>query len=854
MSFFVVCAELRNNIMKLFLRLFITFVFMAASSVFAATGDSMQQLYTEGLQAVKSGDAEKAVALLSQVIALNGLEARYYNDRGVAYKRLGDLEKALADYTKAIQLRPGYAHALNNRGLVYLEQGKYDLAIADFSEALKHGELQSRIYTNMGLAKARQGDHQGAIKDFDKAFSYQPMDHRSFLFMAESLEKTGDVEKALRTYQLARNILNDPDALATIQSRINQLEIQKGLRPGDGRDSPQKIQTTATPSSTSHPFQPPERPQPQRREIARAQPFPDAGMKPQKAPQDAAVVIDSCETLDEASRNKAVTKYSGPAREIYRQGQDFMAKSDATKALIRFEDARQLERRNKNAFAVGWCDVEIARVHTRLGDYVRAQRYLQDALRLFEALKADDQVVLTLLELAETSKHLLEKGKASSYYERARDKAAALGYEALAKQIAEAAAGNKISFEEKIVPKATVASKDTPQDYAEVKAKVPAVNGKEIATRPPDAQPAASSRGNSLQPQKPSVSKAPYAPQKPQAVETTVKPEGPRSEHSIAGEETPLIFRSPQKFGSKIAQTSLERGKRAAEGSPSSDRPTPVRKEMFGDTPEKKTDKAGGELPALPAARHKALDHETRLPKMAASTAKMEKPTPKEPSLQEDLMLLRELKKKSDAQQMVPVLERLGRRYFETANFEKSTLAYSAAVDLREKLGMPDGLELLLEARAASRENLGNLSDAMEDLVRSLYLQQKRGAQPDGHLADRLTKLSKALGIDRDAMIHAFQLLWDSRGRNDSKGELQALLTLAGVYDRAGRFSQALAYYDRAAASVTANKAQILEKMGDERLAEQQWSQALETLRNLDYSAYIHIMKQSRILGARTLR
>ncbi|MGC8908896.1 MAG: tetratricopeptide repeat protein [Desulfomonilaceae bacterium] len=840
--------------MKLLRGLFIVFVLLTASSVLAATGDPVQQLYTEGLQAIKSGDAEKAVALLSQVIALNGLEARYYNDRGVAYKRLGDLDKALADYTKAIQLRPGYTHALNNRGLVYLEQGKYDLAIADFSEALKHGELQSRLYTNMGLAKAKQGDYQGAIKDFDKAFTYQPMDHRSFIFMAESLEKTGDLEKALRTYQLARNVLNDPDALATIQSRINQLEIQKGLRPTDDRDSSKKIQTISAPSSVAQTFQQPARPQPQRREIARAQPFPDAGMQPQKKTSDAVVVIDSFQTLDDASRNKALTKYSGPAREIYTQGQDFMAKSDAAKALIRFEDARQLERRNKNVFAVAWCDVEIARVHTRLGDYVRADRYLRDALRLFEALKADDQVILTLLELAETSKHLMEKDKALSFYARARDKAASLGYEAFAKQIADMAAGKKVSLENKTVPQVSLTSKAAQQAHAEVKAPIPAPSGKEPATRPADAQAAPSGRENASQPRQPSVSRAHEAPQKPQSVETTVRPETPRSEHAKAGDGTPLIFKSPQQVGSKVVQGSHEPGRRPATVMGSSDRPSSVKKETSVEAPAKKPDNAQAELPAPPAARHKALAEQTRLPKMAAPLPPVSKPAAKEPSLREDLILLRDLKKKNDAEQMVPVLERLGRRYYETANFEKSNHAYTAAIDLREKLGMPDGVERLLEARAASRENLGNLSDAMEDLVRSLYLGQKRGVQPDRHLMDRLTKLSKTLGVDRDAMVRAFQLLWDSRAKNDSNGELQALLTIASMYDRAGRFTQALAYYDRAAASVTANKAQILEKMGDERLAEQQWTQALDTLKNLDYSAYIHIMKQSKILGARALR
>jgi len=840
--------------MKLFKAFFITIVVFATGGVFASSGDSVQQFYTEGLQALKSGDAEKAVALLSQAIALKSQEACYYNDRGVAHKRLGDLDKALVDYTTAIQMRPGYTHALNNRGLVYLEQGKYDLAIADFSEALNRGELQSRIYTNMGLAKAKQGNHQGAIKDFDKAFSYQPMDHRSFLFMAESLEKTGELEKALRTYQLARSLLKDPEAKAVIESRIHQLEVQKGLRPIYGGDLANKPQNASQPLTDAQALWS-KKPRPQLREIARAQPFPDASVRRQETNQTREALIDSYHTLDETSRNKAMGKYSGPAREIYRQGQEFATKADATKALIRFEDARQLERRNKNVFAVAWSDIEIARLHKTLGDYVRADAYLRDALRLFETLKAHDQVILTLIELAETNKHLMEKEKTASFYQMARDKASALGYEAFAQEISELATGKKARFEKKRSAEIPTHSRDSRESQPEVKSATPHSPDKVTEPRPVEGKLKDPGAASSISAQRSSLSGAPRSTQKPLAVETKVQPASARSEHSRTRDEKPLIFSGPQQVASKPATPAANESQSISGKTPSSDGSPEVKREGSVGTPAKKPDKSQLQLPAPPASRHRALAQERGVvPKLAASNARSNGPGPKEPSLQDDLTLLRELRKRSDTQKMVPVLERLGRRYFETGNFEKSVHAYSAAIDLREKFGITDAMEAIFEARAASRESLGSWSEAMEDLARSLYLQQNGGRQPDRHLMDRLTKVSRVLGIERDAMIATFQLLWNTRGKNDSNGELQALLTIAAMYDRVGKFSQALSYYDRAAASVTANKAQILEKMGDDRLAEQQWTQALEALRNLDYSAYIHIMKQSKVLGARATR
>jgi tetratricopeptide (TPR) repeat protein len=199
---------------------------------------------------------------------------------------------------------------------------------------------------------------------------------------------------------------------------------------------------------------------------------------------------------------------------------------------------------------------------------------------------------------------------------------------------------------------------------------------------------------------------------------------------------------------------------------------------------------------------------------------------------------------------MILVLDRLGKRYFETGDFQRSVHAFSAAISLREKLSLGGDLRPLLELRSAARENLGAHAEALEDLVRSAYLMQNTGIKPDNRMKERFRTLTKSLGLDGDKIFEAFILLWESRKKADIQGEARALLMVAEAYDRAQRFPEALKYYERSSALLLANRAEVFGKMGKEKLAEEHYSQALEALRNLDYSGYIHIMKKSKMAGA----
>ena len=69
-------------------------IFLAMAIPLVALAASEEELYQSGLAALRAGDAQTAVNLLSKAIQGHPEDHRYYNDRGVAYKVLGSREKA----------------------------------------------------------------------------------------------------------------------------------------------------------------------------------------------------------------------------------------------------------------------------------------------------------------------------------------------------------------------------------------------------------------------------------------------------------------------------------------------------------------------------------------------------------------------------------------------------------------------------------------------------------------------------------------------------------------------------------------------------------------------------------------
>ena len=155
--------------------------------------------------------------------------------------------------------------------------------------------------------------------------------------------------------------------------------------------------------------------------------------------------IDTAEALDEHARSAAVKKLSPAASDIYRQGLDFFGKGDLTKALVRFEDTLNIERRNKNHHGVAWSSLEIGRVYRKLGDQARSVGNFEIAEKLFRRSKANDETLLALIELGNARRKAGQKEQAAAAFKQAEELAEAAGHHRLLAKIIEDAGAGRIS-------------------------------------------------------------------------------------------------------------------------------------------------------------------------------------------------------------------------------------------------------------------------------------------------------------------------------------------------------------------------------------------------------------------------
>lgn len=828
------------------------FALIAAMAAFgAASAEADSALYNKGLMALRSGDAKTAISMISKALEFDPGNYRYYNDRGVAHRKAGDLEKALADYSRSLDIRPDYTNALNNRGVVFLQTGDYDKAIQDFTEALRYGGLESIVHTNLGAALARKGDHRKAVKEFEAAIAQQPTDPRAFLFLAESLEEIGEKERSLKLYQRARTASTDPSITAGIEKRIAELEKRGSaatIQPEAKLDRDPREnklgQTTKTPQSRriqlARPVPSPA-PEPNFPSKLKADPVQSAPQKPQEPK------IESLQELERKSRVKALEKFSPASREIYLQGVQFLEQSDPAKALIRFEDCSQLEKRNKNQYGVAWNSLELGRVHSRLADHLKAAGHLSEALKYFLSHGSSDETILALVALANNLKAMGQKEKASQYYARAIEESSSKGYSNLANALQDLAQG-KIPkpVEQKISEKSKTDQQAAKASAAPATA-VPPVNGQRKAAAEQVKPPAKNQPSTS-------ASVVETSPKDEPGRATSTK-EAAQAQQRGSGQDygkLEMVGRGPVAWGQSPKSQTLARPQTETKNALSESVPNsqtqqtqrltfsmknPVRPEERVPSDEahrkaspvtKKTAAVQPEEKSSKTAEKKIVDDRARLA-----------------SIRKDLLELRRLRQAGDEANMIVVLERIAENFAHNRDYEKALHALSASLAFREKIGKKDGIDITLLQSGLMKQKMGDLSAALEDFTRSMVL--AAAESKTAKTAELAAKtVASRMNINPEGIIDSLQRFWRSRVARDNQSETQALYSVAKIYDKAERNQDALNYYERASASVLTDKARVYERIGKNELAEQAYAQALEAFKKLDYSRYMNMKSDAK--------
>src|SRR6185437_5223074 len=128
-----------------------------------------------------------------------------YALRGLAYLDRGDIPRAIADLTQAVALAPDFAPAYQNRGNAWYARGNYGQAMADYDTTIRLDPSSASPFVNRATLRRDLGNTDGALEDFAKAISLNPRNAGAYsargeLYMRQhnSARATADLDQAIR--------------------------------------------------------------------------------------------------------------------------------------------------------------------------------------------------------------------------------------------------------------------------------------------------------------------------------------------------------------------------------------------------------------------------------------------------------------------------------------------------------------------------------------------------------------------------------------------------------------------------------------------------------------------------------
>jgi lipoprotein NlpI len=117
---------------------------------------------------------DRAIADLSEAIAIDPKFVDAYANRGLKYIQKREYDLALEDFYRSTKLNPRFAGAYFGRGNVYLAKADYDRAIEEFDQATQFDPKYVQAYNGRGGVYLAKADYDRAIEEFDQATQLDP--------------------------------------------------------------------------------------------------------------------------------------------------------------------------------------------------------------------------------------------------------------------------------------------------------------------------------------------------------------------------------------------------------------------------------------------------------------------------------------------------------------------------------------------------------------------------------------------------------------------------------------------------------------------------------------------------------
>jgi tetratricopeptide (TPR) repeat protein len=156
--------------------------------------------YRQGVAHAGRGEADRAVAELTEAVRLDPANADALRERAGLRLRRGDARGAVDDFSEALRLQPGVAAAHLGRGQAHLRLGRVEQALNDFSEAVFVAPWDWQPYYRRGLARVARKEHEQAVADFTEAIRLAPEVPDAYLQRALAYTHLGQYDRAIDDY------------------------------------------------------------------------------------------------------------------------------------------------------------------------------------------------------------------------------------------------------------------------------------------------------------------------------------------------------------------------------------------------------------------------------------------------------------------------------------------------------------------------------------------------------------------------------------------------------------------------------------------------------------------------------
>ncbi len=148
--------------------------------------------------------------------------AAEYNDQGLEYLRSSDAENAVKCFAMSVQLDPEFARAWYGKGCAHGELEEYDDAIHAYQQSAKFGGDKAALpLFNLGNLYQRLGEIGEAAKSFHQAVQADPTMADGWINLGRILDDSGDHNAAIECYDIALKI--EPADLMAWSNRGNSL-------------------------------------------------------------------------------------------------------------------------------------------------------------------------------------------------------------------------------------------------------------------------------------------------------------------------------------------------------------------------------------------------------------------------------------------------------------------------------------------------------------------------------------------------------------------------------------------------------------------------------------------------------